>query len=99
MTTRQRPLVAAWTGVERLARDLRFAPQAWSPAISPDGSAVAYISDSGGSRRSPWPTRPVVPRPTVISSIPRYPVLAVSWVPDGEWPAYLSVIGGGGGAR
>lgn len=93
MTTRQRPM-AAWTEVERLARHLRFAPQAWSPALSPDGSAVAYISDSGGIP-SLWVadlTGSMRARP--ISSIPD-PVLAVSWSPDGEWLAYCSAIGGG----
>ena len=93
MTTRQRPL-AAWTGVERLARDLRFAPQAWSPAISPDGSAVAYISDSGGVPSLWVADQTGGATAHRISSTPD-PVLAVSWSPDGEWLAYTSAIGGG----
>ncbi len=84
----------AWNGVERLARHLRSIPQAWSPAVSPDGSAVAYVSDRGGVP-SLWVSDRLGRTAARRISSPGDTVLAVSWSPDGEWLAYSSSIGGG----
>jgi dipeptidyl aminopeptidase/acylaminoacyl peptidase len=94
MTIRQRRPQASWTSVKRLAHHLRSTPQAWSPTLSPDGSAVAYISDTGGIPSLWVADRAGHTTARQISSTPD-PVLSVSWSPDGEWLAYSSAIGSG----
>ncbi|GII83115.1 peptidase S9 [Sphaerisporangium siamense] len=64
-----------------------------SPTLSPDGAAVAYVSDRDGVPRV-WvqPLRGAGPR--VIDTGPE-PVADVLWSPDGEWLAVKIAPGGG----
>lgn len=66
----------------------------WTPALAPDGSAVAYVSDRTGAPRvwvqpvdDPDAARPLDTGPE--------PVKDVSWSPDGHWLAVLIAPGGG----
>lgn len=71
----------------------------WAPALSPDGAAVAYLSDRRG-RPGLW-VQPVaavsgsgdVPaRPITLSGDP---VVAVRWSADGQWLSVAVAPGGG----
>jgi dipeptidyl aminopeptidase/acylaminoacyl peptidase len=81
-----------------------------TPALAPDGSAVAFVSDAGGSPRV-WvrPLRPQAPPPPAAPENPAAsadpaarpvdtgpePVADVSWSPTGGRLAVLVVPGGG----
>lgn len=71
----------------------------WSPAVSPDGAAVAYISDRRG-RPELW----VQPVPAVaghdagsarVVALNEDPVVAVRWSADGRWLSCAVATGGG----
>ena len=83
-----------WSAMEPLARLLRFATQAWSPAISPDGSSVAYVCDSEGIPSLCVSDRQGRAGVAQVSSTTD-PVLSVAWSPGGDWLAYSSAIRGG----
>jgi dipeptidyl aminopeptidase/acylaminoacyl peptidase len=79
--------------VVRAVGDIAGAAGAWCPALSPDGSRVAYVTD-----RSGVPGLEVAPvaRPglPVRLSAPTEEVVSVAWSPDGAWLSYLVSPGG-----
>jgi dipeptidyl aminopeptidase/acylaminoacyl peptidase len=92
------------TGFARRRRD-RFAAASpgldWlaaetciSPALSPDGSTVAVISDRDGTPRV-WLHPVTQPGPPVRLDTGEDPVRSVSWSPDGEWLCLTTAPYGG----
>ncbi len=64
------------------------AAAAWCPALSPDGSRVAYVTDRSGLPR--LEVADVTGRtPPAVLSMPGQEVVSVAWSPDGGELAYL----------
>jgi len=63
----------------------------WSPAPSPDGSRVAFVSDRSGGP-AVWIRTPGG-RPVRVAGSPER-VLTVSWSPDGRWLACVTAAPG-----
>jgi dipeptidyl aminopeptidase/acylaminoacyl peptidase len=66
---------------------------AWCPALSPDGSCVAYVTDRSGLPRLEVAELDGDAVPAVLSA-PAEEVVSVAWSPDGAWLAYLVSPGG-----
>jgi dipeptidyl aminopeptidase/acylaminoacyl peptidase len=66
---------------------------AWCPALSPDGSRVAYVTDRSGIPRLEVAELDERMPPAVLSG-PGEEVVSVAWSPDGAWLAYLVSPGG-----
>ena len=64
----------------------------WSPTQSPDGVAIAFVSNRSGEPRL-W-VRPRPGTPATMPGIGTHPVTKVSWSHDGEWLAYGVAPGG-----
>jgi dipeptidyl aminopeptidase/acylaminoacyl peptidase len=79
--------------VRRAVTEVAAAPGAWCPALSPDGSRVAYVSDRSGIPRLEVATLEQEALPDVVSA-PGEEVVSVAWSPDGSWLAYLVSPGG-----
>lgn len=58
----------------------------WSPTQSPDGVAIAFVSNRSGDPKL-W-VRPGPDAPAEMPGIGTHPVTKVSWSHDGEWLAY-----------
>ncbi|MGH3938507.1 MAG: S9 family peptidase [Pseudonocardiaceae bacterium] len=65
-----------------------------SPALSPDGSTLAVVSDRDGTPRV-WLSPMTQPGPPVLLATGEDYVRAVSWSPDGEWLCLMTAPGGG----
>ncbi len=81
------------TEVRLALAEIAAAPGTWCPALSPDGTRVAYVSDRSGLPRLEVATLEQVTPPAVVSG-PGAEVVSVAWSPDGEWLAYLVSPGG-----
>jgi len=68
------------------------ATASWAPTLSPDGSAVAFVSDRSGEPRL-W-VSPLGDGDPLLLDTGLDPVLEVEWSPDGAWLAYLTAPGG-----
>jgi dipeptidyl aminopeptidase/acylaminoacyl peptidase len=68
--------------------DLATAPAAWCPALSPQGSEVAYVTDRSGLPRLEVADLDGSAPPRVLS-LPDQEVVSVAWSPDGATLAYL----------
>lgn len=66
---------------------------AWCPALSPDGTHVAYVTDRSGIPRLEVAAVDGGDAPRVLS-LPAQEVVSVAWSPDGAWLAYLVSPGG-----
>jgi dipeptidyl aminopeptidase/acylaminoacyl peptidase len=71
---------------------LAYAINAWSPALSPDGARVAYVSDREGLPRV-WVQDRAGGGALRIDASP-HQAQSVSWSVDGEWLAVLVAPGG-----
>ena len=67
---------------------LACAPAAWGPALPPDGTAVAYVTDRSGSPRLEVADVQGRRAPAVLS-LPDQEVISASWSPDGAQLVYL----------
>jgi dipeptidyl aminopeptidase/acylaminoacyl peptidase len=65
-----------------------------SPALSPDGSTLAVVSDRDGAPRV-WLSPLTQPGPPVRLDTGEDYVRVVSWSPDGEWLCLTTAPGGG----
>ena len=68
------------------------ATASWSPSLSPDGSAIAFVSDRSGEPRlwvSALEDGDPLPLDTGLD-----PVLGVEWSPDGAWLAFTTAAQG-----
>ncbi|WP_166442038.1 alpha/beta hydrolase family protein [Nakamurella flava] len=61
----------------------------WCPAISPDGTRLAYVTDRSGLPRLEIAPLSIRPGPGRLVSLPDQEVVSVAWSPDGAWLAYL----------
>src|ERR687890_2368755 len=75
-------------GVLRAVTGIAAAAGAWCPAVSPDGSLVAYVTDRSGIPRLEVAELDERMLPAVVSQ-PGEEVVSVAWSPDGAWLAYL----------
>lgn len=66
---------------------------AWCPALSPEGTHVAYVTDRSGIPRLEVAAVDGAGLPAVLSQ-PDQEVVSVAWSPDGAWLAYLVSPGG-----
>jgi Tol biopolymer transport system component len=64
-----------------------------SPALSPDGSKLAYLSNASGSPQL-WRKTLATGDTQQITNLPD-PLQSVQWSPDGQWLAYDVAPGGG----
>jgi dipeptidyl aminopeptidase/acylaminoacyl peptidase len=92
---RRARLAAGFSGLDWLA-----AQTCTSPALSPDGSTLAVVSDRDGTPRvwlSPLPPadRMVQPGESVRLDTGADYVRVVTWSPDGEWLCLTTAPGGG----
>ena len=85
---------AVWQAVEPLAQSLLAAWGAWAPTLTPDGSAVAFVSDRNGSPQL-WVQDVDDPRTARCLQLSADPVVSVSWSPDAQWLACAVATGGG----
>ena len=99
-TSARRPAPPAGTtpdvlpdAVRRVVTEIAAAPGAWCPALSPDGSSVAYVTDRSGIPRLEVAPLDGDAEPAVLSG-PTEEVVSVAWSPDGAWLAYLVSPGG-----
>jgi len=79
--------------VRRAVDEIAAAAGAWCPALSPDGSRVAYVTDRSGLPRLEVAQLDGDTVPAVLSA-PAEEVVSVAWSPDGAWLAYLVSPGG-----
>lgn len=79
--------------VRRAVTRIAAAPGAWCPALSPDGTRVAYVTDRSGTPRLEVAELDERMPPAVLSA-PAEEVVSVAWSPDGAWLAYLVSPGG-----
>ncbi|WP_116449721.1 prolyl oligopeptidase family serine peptidase [Blastococcus litoris] len=79
--------------VRRAVTGIAAAPGAWCPALSPDGTHVAYVTDRSGLPRLEVADLDGAAPPAVLSA-PAQEVVSVAWSPDGAWLAYLVSPGG-----
>lgn len=80
-------------GVRDAVTGIAAAAGAWCPALSPDGSLVAYVTDRSGIPRLEVAEFDERMPPAVVSQ-PGEEVVSVAWSPDGAWLAYLVSPGG-----
>src|SRR5687768_1915752 len=73
--------------------EIAGAAGAWCPALSPDGTRVAYVTDRSGIPRLEVAGLDPESVPAVLSA-PGEEVVSVAWSPDGAWLAYLVSPGG-----
>ena len=99
-TSARRPAIPAGAtpdllpaGVRRAVTGIAAAPGAWCPALSPDGTSVAYVTDRSGIPRLEVAPLDGGAQPAVLSG-PTQEVVSVAWSPDGAWLAYLVSPGG-----
>ncbi|MBV8541397.1 MAG: S9 family peptidase [Pseudonocardiales bacterium] len=85
---------AARFGAELPGLDWLAAETCTSPALSPDGSTLAVVSDRDGTPRV-WLIPPARVGPPVRLDTGEDYVRAVSWSPDGEWLCLVTAPGGG----
>jgi Tol biopolymer transport system component len=92
------PVDRETSAVDRGRRVTRQTGQLATPAVSPDGLNVAYISDHGGHANI-W----IAPldgrgpgRQLTRDDDPDASIGVPAWSPDGQWIAYLSSKGNGG---
>ncbi|MPQ99328.1 prolyl oligopeptidase family serine peptidase [Modestobacter sp. I12A-02628] len=76
------------TEVRLALAEIAAAAGAWCPALSPDGTRVAYVSDRSGIPRLEVATLEQETHPAVVSG-PGEEVVSVAWSPDGRQLAYL----------
>ncbi|MDQ3761775.1 MAG: prolyl oligopeptidase family serine peptidase [Actinomycetota bacterium] len=86
---RRAQLAAELSGLDWLA-----AETCTSPALSPDGSTLAVVSDRDGTPRV-WLSSLAQPGPPVRLDTGEDYVRVVSWSPDGEWLCLTTAPGGG----
>jgi dipeptidyl aminopeptidase/acylaminoacyl peptidase len=79
-------------GVRDAVTAIAAAPGAWCPALSPDGTQVAYVTDRSGLPR--LEVAGVDESSAAVVSGPTEEVVSVAWSPDGAWLAYLVSPGG-----
>ena len=92
------PVDRETTAVDRGRRVTRQTGQVATPAVSPDGLKVAYISDHGGHANiwiAPLDGRSS-PQQLTRDDDPDVSIGVPAWSPDGQWIAYLSSKGNGG---
>jgi dipeptidyl aminopeptidase/acylaminoacyl peptidase len=68
------------------------ATASWAPTVSPDGAAVAFVSDRSGEPRL-W-VSPIDEGEPLLLDTGLHPVLDVEWSPDGAWLAFLTAPSG-----
>src|SRR5688500_9430106 len=73
--------------------EIAGAAGAWCPALAPDGTRVAYVTDRSGIPRLEVAGLDPESVPAVLSA-PGEEVVSVAWSPDGAWLAYLVSPGG-----
>ncbi|MFD2091777.1 S9 family peptidase [Blastococcus deserti] len=81
------------SAVRRAVTEIAAAPGAWCPALSPDGTRVAYVTDRSGIPRLEVAALEQEALPAVVSGR-HEEVVSVAWSPDGTWLAYLVSPGG-----
>ncbi|MFN2497449.1 MAG: prolyl oligopeptidase family serine peptidase [Pseudonocardiaceae bacterium] len=83
-----------WLGAESPGLDWLAAETCTSPALSPDGSILAVVSDRDGTPRV-WLSPLTQEGPPVRLDTGEDYVRMVSWSPDGEWLCLTTAPGGG----
>src|SRR6187549_2522069 len=79
--------------VVRAVAEIAGAAGAWCPALSPDGTRAAYVTDRSGIPRLEIAAVDGTAPPVVLSGADQE-VVSVAWSPDGGWLAYLVSPGG-----
>src|SRR5262245_44623059 len=67
--------------------------QAYSPALTPDGQTLTYLTNISRGRRI-WTVDTAGGYPQMVSALDD-PVGFVEWSPDGAWLAFTMAPGGG----
>jgi Tol biopolymer transport system component len=90
------PFGGAAASVERGEQITRQTGQVGTPSASPDGSFVAYLSDSGGHTNVWVTTGERSARQLTFEDDPGVAIGLPAWSPTGQWIAYLSSKGNNG---
>jgi dipeptidyl aminopeptidase/acylaminoacyl peptidase len=86
---RRARLAGEWSGLDWLVAETCI-----SPALAPDGSTLAVVSDRDGTPRV-WLSPLTQPGPPVRLDTGEDDVRVVSWSPDGEWLCLVMAPDGG----